>query len=215
MCHLFHVLSQSIGARGPYSALLSDFGDYDPNTRRKNAVRREIRDFNDEEAWSDFGSIGELQTWANNLDRYQLVFFSNFLTTPSLLDRFKSQITNAFGDQRPGGLIVVMGADGSQYRHIYESLEEVARKTGHKRIHAIPDKFDDSFRKPFVGEIKSFQFDIWQHIAATANTSKFDQKGYPKYWDKAVGIESLKSFAVRVFRRGNTALRSNPAREST
>lgn len=199
MCHFFHNLSEFAGKQGPFRPLLSDFGTFNPDEQRETALRMEQARY--EEGWGDFATRGELRTWATTLDRYQLVLFSNFLTTPVLAARFSEQTTLAFNNQRRGGVVVVLGGVGPPYPEIYESLEGIALKTGHRRIGGIPEVFDDSFRRPYFGFLKAFNDSVWDVLHQACDTDRFERSGYPPYWDKAKPIRTLSSFAVRVYRR--------------
>jgi hypothetical protein len=203
MCHFFHLLSEysEQKVQGPYGALLSDFSEFDPNALRETAKRRQTTEFYDENGWSFWESLGEVRSWANNQYRYQLVFFSNFLTAPSLVSRFQQQIAFAFGNQWPGGVVVVLGGIHDPYPGIYEQVEAIAQGTSHSRIYEVPEVFDDTFRHPYFQRIKQFNDAIWDHLDERCDTSKFDREGYPPYWDKTTPIKSLKSFAVRVYQR--------------
>lgn len=192
MCHFFHVLSEYSKQDGPYGALLSDFSEFDPQGMRKH---------DDTDNDSLLGGSQEIQTWTNDLHRYQLVFFSNFLTAPNVVVRFSEQISSAFANQRPGGVIVVQGGVGGPYPKIYRMLEDLSERAGHRRIHEIPEVFDDTFRQSYFPRIKAFHNSVWDHLERACETTVLDKTGYPPYWDEAKPISSLKKFAVRVYRK--------------
>jgi hypothetical protein len=128
-------------------------------------------------------------------------FFGNFLTARDLVARFQQQIHFALRNQRPGGVVVVLGGVGGPYPAIYQMVEDIVKAAGHRRIPGIPEVFDDSFRRAYFPRIKAFNDGIWKHLEGTADTAKFNRDGYPPYWDPAAPIVSLKAFAVRVYRK--------------
>jgi hypothetical protein len=206
MRHFFHLLSEFSSRNGPFGALLSDFEDFEPTEMRKEELASARNYYQDEErCFEPAPPDGELRSWAHELYRYQLVIFSNFLTTPSLVQRLREQITAAFRQQRLRGVVVVMGGIGDPYPDIYEDVDMIARTSGHLRVKGIPEVINDSSRQPHFARLKQLANAVWNHLTRIDETANYERKSYPRYWDPGAHIKSLQSFALRVYRKAHTA----------
>lgn len=131
-----------------------------------------------------------------------MIFFSNFLTEVELVERFRRQIYQAFREQKPGGVVVVMGGIGDPYPNIYAEIEAIAEDSGHRRVTGIPEIIDDSFRRFYFPLLKAVGKAVWDHLERTAEGNILPKEGYPQYWDSEKPIKELKMFAIRVYRKG-------------
>lgn len=93
---------------------------------------------------------------------YDLIIFSNFLTTKETLENFKDEIYQSVSRLRNRGLFLVVGATGKDYPAIYGQITDFIENNNYsnykfngscKKI--IPDmEFKDSFDDKFGAEIK-------------------------------------------------------------
>jgi hypothetical protein len=193
--------------------LLLDFQEFNPQSMRSAAVHGEIEQLYDENSFSFFANESEIRAWGNDLHRYQLVFFSNFLTTPALIGLFQQQLAAALRQQRRGGIVVVMGGIGRPYPDIYGAFDGIANGAGHRRIIRLPEAVDDTSRRPYFPLIKQFQYTVWKHLERVGDPSQYERREYPPYWDPKVPISDLKPFALRVYRKpynGSRPQRTGP-----
>lgn len=202
MRHFFHILSEVSNRRGPFDALVADFSGFDPVSFRDEDLRKALVYYEPEEGFVTDRITGDDKMWANDLHRYQLVIFSNFLTAPELVARFRQQVVAAFQQQRPGGVVVVLGGVEEPYPKIYTEVETIAGEVGHYRVPGIPTLIDDTSRRPYFPIIKELNNSLWLHLQQVGQNVEFTRTGYPPYWDEAAPIKSLKSFALHVYRKG-------------
>jgi hypothetical protein len=201
MQSFFHVLSEYTQREGPFGVLMRDFSLFEPAKQRKSAIKAEERVLNDGEDFTPFVENSEIRVWGNDLYRYQLVFLSNFLTTPSIVARFEEQLSSVFKNQQPAGVVIAIGGTGDPYDQVYSVLESTAVASGHRRVENIPEIVDDTFRRRHFSAIKEFNSKIWKHLATIADAEVFERAGYPPYWEESQPIKGLRPFAIRVFRK--------------
>jgi hypothetical protein len=211
MRRVFHALSEVAGRRGPFGAVLDDFGLFDLRSLRAQDLLSATSYYDPEErTYIREPLVASLKQWANELHRYQLIFFSNFLTEVGLVERFRQQIQLAFREQKPGGVVAVLGGIGDPYPGIYSEIEAIAGTSGHRRVTGIPEEIDDSFRRTYFPLLKAVGSAVWSHLEKNAEGIILPRVGYPPYWDAHKPIEELKSFAVRVYRKGGRSRRQAP-----
>lgn len=200
MCQFFNHIAELSNRNGPFRPLIEDFTGFDPHQMRAAAQREQDDIYWDNKSFKSFVDLSEIREWARELHRYQLVFFSNFLTTLPMLSLFKREVQLALRNQRRGGVVVVMGGTGGDYPTIYEELNAIMIRTGHRRVQDIPEVLKDDFRRPYFEQIKKFNNDVWTTLSEIADVSVLPHDRYPPIWDPNQPITGLRSYSVRVFR---------------
>ena len=146
MNHFRHSLAETLAAQGaPRSVLamckfITDFQSIHPNRERKQlnqTLGSAYDDDYDAEAgrWESerLHTPEEANHAANTLGRYRLFTFSNFLTTPSTVGRFRENLTDILGDANPGSVLLTIGGTGDQYKEVAEQVATVAQGSGFSR----------------------------------------------------------------------------------
>ena len=116
---------------------LSDFGTVKPSEER-GQVRRNLREA--EETYFDpvrnewtsdaLYTPDQANDIAQNLHRYRLITFSNFLTNPNVVRCFKPNLTDILQDATPGTVLLVIGGQGQKYRKVHRRVERIATDAG-------------------------------------------------------------------------------------
>lgn len=114
-------------------ALLGDIAKCHPVLERARAYNLLLQqDFYNPE-------LGEYEPLSNpylaNLEtqglfRYRFITLSNFLTNETIFEGTRESLGGIFSDLRPGAVVLVIGGCGSHYPHIYQDLDELAKKSG-------------------------------------------------------------------------------------
>lgn len=151
MNHIRHVLVERLAVRGaPTSVLcmtagLHDFGTVVPTQQRKELeyrLRHQYDQYFDQqrEEWhaEPRHTPDEANREANTHHRYRLFTFSNFLTTPHTLWRFKANLEDILADAHAGSVLLTIGGKGGCYPEIQERMAELADAAGFRRLnHAV------------------------------------------------------------------------------
>ncbi len=140
MNHFRHHLAEILSERGsPKSVLdmcghLPDLGAIHPARERRelnDRLRKTYEDSYDEYSgqW-DSASLytpEEANYIANTLHRYRLFTFSNFFTTPSILNHLRANLIDILTDAHPGSVLLVISYD---YQNIYKKVAALAEDAG-------------------------------------------------------------------------------------
>lgn len=143
MNHLRHHLAEILhGLGSPKEVLamcghLMDFQSIQPARERKE-LESELRNsyddyYNDRlDEWESEPRYTpeEANRIANAQHRYRLFTFSNFLTTSSVVERFRPNLEDILGDAQPGSVVLVIGGNGGDYPNVYRKIGDLARKAG-------------------------------------------------------------------------------------
>ncbi len=124
-------------ASGPFGAEWQDFEGFNPAGRRTARLRARVTQIADEDDTSDAFArwwVDQNEGWHHGLHTYRLCFFSNFLTTTEVLERFQDRVSAAFGAVTPGGVVVIIGSDAAGYRHIYSGVQDIAEAASYRRL---------------------------------------------------------------------------------
>lgn len=146
MNHFRHHLAERLHLKGgPMSILntcghIQDFGSMSP-ARERRAENQGLRDAEDHYWDEDSGGwvseslyTPEEANWmANQLHRYRLFTFSNFLTTKQVVERFRQNLIDIFSDAHPGSVVLLIGGRGGHYPEIYRDVGGLARDAGFSR----------------------------------------------------------------------------------
>ena len=139
--HLAEILFQRAG-RGSEGVLamtsaLGDFREFEPIQERKQyleSLRSEEDEYFDEltDQWDSSPAYlpDEANDMAQSLHHYRLVTFSNFLTTPGIVESVETNLVEVLQDANPGSVVLVLGARGGQYQEIYKYVDRLANPSG-------------------------------------------------------------------------------------
>ncbi|MYC65072.1 MAG: hypothetical protein F4X12_01920 [Acidobacteriia bacterium] len=119
---------------------LTDFQSIQPSRERKD-LESVLRDSCDEyfnDRFDEWESVPrhtpeEANRIANAQHRYRLFTFSNFLTTPPVVERYRSNLEDILADAQPGSVVLVIGGKGGDYPQIYSMIGDLATNAGFSR----------------------------------------------------------------------------------
>ena len=138
-----HHLGETLSVRGAPRGVLAmchnitRFEAIHPTQERKN-LYASLRDEYDEIydvslnrlEWEPVYTAEEANRIANAYHRYRLFTFSNFLTKPSTINRFRRNLVEILTDARPGSVILIIGGTGRNYPDIYAEIACRAKDAG-------------------------------------------------------------------------------------
>ena len=77
--------------------------------------------------------------------RYRLFTFSNFLTAPSVVDNFRSTLTDILASCQPGSVFFVVGGTGGEYPAVNSTIALLASQAGFSRsVQGMPVSVSDA-----------------------------------------------------------------------
>lgn len=146
MNHFRHNLAERLYVGGAPKAVLQvcghirDFRSVSPARERRKENER-LRNAEDHYWDEDSGeseseslySPEEANWMANDLHRYRLFMFSNFLTNPCTVERFRRNLTDLLSDAHPGSVLLLVGGKGHDYPEVYGEVAGLARDAGFSR----------------------------------------------------------------------------------
>ena len=119
------------------ASTLGDFEEFVPKQERRQyfeALRNEEDEYFDDLAgrWDSVRaySTDEANDMAQSLHRYRLVTFSNFLTTPGMVNSVRPNLVEVLHDANPGSVVLVLGGTGDRYQKIHERVDLMADPAG-------------------------------------------------------------------------------------
>ena len=134
---LYQQTGQESGSVFSVASALHDFRKLEPTRERRQyfeILRREEDVYFDDVAgqWnSDLVYMpDEANDMAQSLHRYQLITFSNFLTTSGIVKSVEPNLVEVLHDTTPGSVVLVLGGRGGQYQEIYEHIDRLANASG-------------------------------------------------------------------------------------
>lgn len=214
MNRLRHHLAEILHVQGaPKSVLdmcgyITDFESIHPRREREKmnkALRNAYDDYLDPDTgqWESerLHTPEEANRAANVLHRYRLFTFSNFLTTPLTVDRFRENLTEVLTDANPGSVLLTIGGTGYQYKEVDQRVAALARDSGFARrakrflvssSRAGMDKLVFAEGADFYRKLKA--------IATCLPVNDLDAKKAKAYFEGSNGIRSHSS-AVRAYRK--------------
>ena len=75
-------------------------------------------------------SSEEANYMAQQLHRYRLFIFSNFLTDVGTVKSFKPNLVEILQDANPGSVLLILGGSGEPYPDIYRFVDQLAKPAG-------------------------------------------------------------------------------------
>jgi hypothetical protein len=206
MARFVHYFSEwARRASGPFGAEWQDFEGFDPAGRRAARLSARVDQIADEDDTSPAFArwwVDQNEGWRQGLHTYRLCFFSNFLTTPEMLERFQDRISAALGAVTPGGVVVIMGSDAARYRQIYEGVDEIAEAARFRRLEA-KQSFDPLDGDPCAPTIKRVYGAVWSRLDELGAARPDRIPNARDVWDPNVTYKNTR-FALRAYRRDGT-----------
>ncbi|MBF6483521.1 hypothetical protein IU431_05045 [Nocardia otitidiscaviarum] len=146
--HLIHMVSERlVDLRGtsptsgyvyPFHVTYHDFARFSSRQKWRQAFHDQVGAIR-----SQYDFYGEYipehsarKIAAEELPRfsYDLIFLSNFLTQPSMVDTFESELQELSESLTRGGLIIIMGSAGEQYQQIWDRIDHLMAETCLDRV---------------------------------------------------------------------------------
>jgi hypothetical protein len=187
---------------GPFHADWTDFAEFDPAGRRADRLRARVAQIADEDDTSEAFArswIDQNEGWLQGADTYRLCFFSNFLTTPEVLERFQERVDAAFRAVTSGGVVVITGADAYKYRPIYKAIQATADAAGFRRLN-VQERFDQPTPDPCGATIKRLYGAVWNRLEESGAARRDLVESVEDLWDPDEPYTATR-FALRAYRR--------------
>jgi hypothetical protein len=187
---------------GPFGAEWDDFADFDPVGRRAGDLQARIAQIEREDDTSEAFArwwVHDNEGWRQGAHTYRLCFFSNFLTTPEVLERFQDRVEAAFAAVTPGGVVVITGADVGKYQRIYQAIQGTADDAGLRRLDTRA-RFDPQHPDPAGVAIKGVYNTVWQRLQDLGVARQDLVRGFNELWDRSKPYSTTR-FALRAYRR--------------
>jgi hypothetical protein len=141
---LHHVSENLIGLRGtslqdgalPFSRSIDDFQGFSVQDRHLRGLANLAASIAyDLDRADDFVSDAAAREMAaqqgvDEPSAYDLIVLCNFLTLPTMTEKFKVELRGLGRSLTPGGLLIVLGGIGGAYPSIYAELRTIARDAG-------------------------------------------------------------------------------------
>jgi len=112
--------------------------------------------------------------------RYRLIVFSNFLTTTDMVDRFRTNLADLFGDANAGTTILVLGGANDNYKKIYESVDHLAESCGFQQI--IKDEEVKTNDTDVAEIVYATGKAIYQHLQSLSPNDNTESRGVHKHF---------------------------------
>jgi hypothetical protein len=206
MQRFLHYFSEWSRRLGPFGADRYDFSTFDPITERKKLKKslqsQEWYDSASDEYFLEY-TPDEANRIAQRQHRYRFIIFSNFFTVGENVNQLSKQIQCLFSDLQYGGTVIVLGARGSHYRTIYDSLMKLAKASGMHSLPKVETVLGPQSYNHAAQIIKSTQNNIYLYLTKLCGESALPKtREYPDYWNPAPYKGKQTKFALRVYRKG-------------
>ena len=198
--HLFSEWARR--ASGPFGAQWRDFAEFDPADERAHALKSRIAQIAREDNTSEgFASwwVHDNEGFLHGLHTYRLCVFSNFLTTPEVLERFQTRVDAAFASVTAGGVVLITGSADGRYGPIYDEIQHQAAAAGLRRLD-VRARFEPPDPDPCGAIIKSVYTRIWTRLEELGVAEPDRVERVNDLWDPDVPY-STTSFALDAYRR--------------
>jgi hypothetical protein len=190
---------------GPYRATFREFSDFDPAALRAASLQSRIAQVQHEEDVD----LADARRWVHDHEgslqgafTYRLCVFSNFLTTPTMIERYEERLDNAFNAVTPGGVAAITGATNETYQNIYAALEARASAAGLSRL-SVAKRFPPPANDPLGSTIKRVYSSVWARLTELGVADKQPVSQFRSLWDPTATY-STTTFSLRAFRRPGT-----------
>ena len=142
----------------------------------------------------------EANEQAQSMHRYRLFVFANFFTSCESVDHMAEKLAELLADANPGSVLLVMGAEGKHYPHIYERLRGIAVASGFRII--VPDARVSSEISAVDDIVSAASLKVFEHAQNLAPNDKPEIVELGK--DYAQG-KVFPANAIRAFRKHRNA----------
>jgi ribosomal protein RSM22 (predicted rRNA methylase) len=95
--------------------------------------------------------------------RYNMIIFSNFLTSPSGINEIQAELISDFRSLRNGGTIVFVGGSFGKYSEIYDKLYNILR-IRYCRLVLKKPKMSHNYDDEFSKTIRDFYKNVFDHL---------------------------------------------------
>lgn len=115
-----------------FSRSIHDFEGFDVKQRHHQSVAqsaaRIFTEFEDADEWISDAAARQMayEQGVPEPSAYDMVFLCNFLTQPSMPERFGLELRRLGFSLTPGGLLIVLGATGGTYPDLYSKVRAIA-----------------------------------------------------------------------------------------
>ena len=131
--------------------------------------------------------------------RLRLVVFSNFLTTPQMVDLMESRLRSIRQWLFPGAVVVMLGGTGGHYPALYERLDVVLAEARMARIVELDGPFQSSGKDDAARVISAFQAEVWRILAPHADIRVL-RRSLVEALSSGQGFNSAMSYTARAYR---------------
>lgn len=197
-------------SRPPFGAQYADFSTLDVRTEHLQARQRLAYQLTNDDWWGL--SPAEVNQIAyhdpiDTLSSYALAVMMNFLTTTDAIPSFSEAIDRLMrGSLVPGGVILVLGAVGGNYREIYAELDQRARAAHLTVLDGFDEPLQAGERMDELAMLGVFTRTMWNRLEELAGDvsqtkNELRQLGAADIFDESIPF-TLPRFRVRAYRRG-------------
>jgi hypothetical protein len=139
---------------------------YEKHILQQKRIDEEIRDYDDagepiSRVFAQWLVDQEHGGWKDAY-RYNMIVFSNFLTSPSQVDDYRNELESCFRALRNGGTMVFVGASGGIYSEIYSRLKDAMDAIGKGKFQLVLEysEMSHGLDDPFSQRIRQFYVEI-------------------------------------------------------
>jgi hypothetical protein len=197
-------------SRPPFSVQYADFSSLDVRVEHQQARQRLADQLTNDDWWGL--SLAEVNQIAyhdpiDTPSSYALAVMMNFLTTTDAVPRFSEAIERLMrGSLVPGGVILVLGAVGRDYRDIYSELDQRARAAHLTVLDGFDEPLQAGERDDDLDMLRILTRTMWnrlEELAGDVSRTKDElrQLGAADIYDASIPFR-LPRFRVRAYRRG-------------
>jgi hypothetical protein len=205
MVRLVHNLSEFTRRPGPFQPDMSRFEGFNPPEARAAQRLRLIDELIDR--WEYSEQEARIQAHLDQADvqaagRYHLCIFSNFLTSFDQVLDLASELAQVFRALKPRGLVLVVGGTGGEYPDIYESLDDIAKKSNVQLVSEVPSIFPCDYHNAEAMEIKQLYRSVFGALSGIP-LDTVERELPPDLWSPDTPLKGPTAFGVRVYRAPN------------
>ena len=205
MVRLVHNLSEFTGRPGPFRAESDEFRGFNPQQERMGAREALIDEliyhwgYSEDEA---YWQAQEEQARWQNIARYHIFVFSNFLTNLDQVQSLSTELIEVFRALKPRGIVIVVGGTGAHYPTVYAQIDSFAQLTRVLRIRSLPEtircRYDDSEAQA----IKGLYTSVFKTLRPTIDDSIFNGvlSKARDLWDPNEPLAGPRAFGIRIYR---------------
>src|SRR5215211_176573 len=195
-----HLFAERAILPGPFGPSWTDASAIDPIGRSRDDYAAEVRRIADELDTSEEYARQWLAAERGQPEgRLRLVVFSNFLTTPEMLDLMEPRLRIIRQWLFPGAVVVVLGGTEGHYPALYQRLDDLLAEGRMARIGELDGQFQSPGKDDAARAISAFQAEVWRILAPCADTGAL-RRSLVDALSGGQGFNSAMSYTVRAYR---------------